>query len=240
MQNINIQKEIKRQINLRMIIISTIINIDNKSNKTERSNMGKEKVLYSWLFTSRNKDNKNVKEFQQRRMAMLAYVEDKECSVSVPDKVMHRFKQFVADGKKGETCRLYRSINSFDEEKVRKQLASHLILEDISLPKLEATSVSIASASKNHCANQKKWLLDFDSKNKDRLNDLLQTIEPLCGDMGTYKTPNGYAVVIEHGFDTRTVLEPFADILTVKKDAFLFVCMAKSKGIAVDDCIDIL
>ena len=41
-----------------------------------------------------------------------------------------------------------------------------------------------------------------------------------------YKTPNGYAIIIPHGFDTRVLMEKWKDYdITLKKDDLLFLDM---------------
>ena len=44
-----------------------------------------------------------------------------------------------------------------------------------------------------------------------------------------YKTPNGYAIVCQHGFDTRELMEKWKDYdITLKKDELLFLDMKES------------
>lgn len=73
--------------------------------------------LYVYLIRSRNKDNKNIPNFKQRVKTILEYKENE-------DKVIEAFKNFAAKGVPGEQTRLYRSVNSRNEEKSEKNLLS--------------------------------------------------------------------------------------------------------------------
>lgn len=45
-----------------------------------------------------------------------------------------------------------------------------------------------------------------------------------------HKTPNGYAIVVEHGFDTRELMEKWKGYdITLKKDELLFLDMITNK-----------
>lgn len=198
--------------------------------------------LYSWFITSRNKDNTGVKDFKQRRVAFLAYdVDDGNAinSINVPNRVLEKFKQITAAGVDGEISRLYRSVSSLNAEQIKKSLMVSLIIENRPITNIESISVSVAMDPNNHCYNEKKWLLDFDSKDKDRLHALVDEVNELCDRVDTYETPNGYAIVTSHGFDSRDILKRYSDILTIKKNAMLFVSQAKSLGISVDNLISL-
>lgn len=86
------------------------------------------------FFVSRNKDNKDIPDFKERKMVMFESA-----------KTMERFNDFVRAGKPGEFCRLYRNINERDMDRVRKSLICRLTMEDgIDLSKIERVTASIA------------------------------------------------------------------------------------------------
>ena len=43
------------------------------------------------------------------------------------------------------------------------------------------------------------------------------------------KTVNGFAVVCNHGFDTRKLLEKYKDVVELKKDDMLFMKIEENK-----------
>ena len=67
--------------------------------------------LYVYLIRSRNKDNKDIPSFKERAKTILEYRENE-------DKVIEVFKDFATKGLPGEQTRLYRSVNSRNEEKI--------------------------------------------------------------------------------------------------------------------------
>lgn len=69
------------------------------------------KPLYGVFFCSRNKDNKDLENFSERRRAFLS------TDIS---KAERDFEHFVEDGRDGEFCRMYVSVNSRNREKLRK------------------------------------------------------------------------------------------------------------------------
>lgn len=71
--------------------------------------------LYVYLMCSRNKDNKNIPEFKERSKTILEYIENE-------DMIKESFKDFAAKGLPGEQTRLYRSVNSRNEDKIREDL----------------------------------------------------------------------------------------------------------------------
>lgn len=48
-------------------------------------------------------------------------------------------------------------------------------------------------------------------------------------DIFVQQTPHGFAVVVPHGFDTRKLMDEFADCdITLKRDGLLFVKMVEN------------
>ena len=71
--------------------------------------------LYVYLIRSRNKDNKDLPNFKERTKTILEYKQNEE-------KVFDEFYRFAEDGVPDEQTRLYRSVNSRNEEKIRENL----------------------------------------------------------------------------------------------------------------------
>ena len=71
-----------------------------------------------------------------------------------------------------------------------------------------------------------KWLFDFDI---DSPLTVLQFYNDLPVNGTIYKTPNGYAVVVEHGFDTRELMKKWENYdITLKRDELLFLDMKEA------------
>lgn len=175
------------------------------------------KDLYVYMFRSRNKDNAHLSNFHERCKTILAYAEDEQ-------KVRRDFERFAAEGIPGEKTRLYRSVNRRDENKIREELAIRLIKDKPSMTKLNATLVSVAQQTNNRA--ESKWLFDFDV---DSPLAVLEFYNDLPVDGRIYKTPNGYAVVVEHGFDIREIMEKWKDYdITLKRDELLFLDMKEA------------
>jgi len=179
--------------------------------------------LYVYLIRSRNKDNKDVPNFKERAKTILEYKENEE-------KVFDEFYRFAADGVPGEQTRLYRSVNSRNEEKIREELIIRLLRDKPSMTKLNRTLASVAQRVENR--DESKWLFDFDVDDEIIADDFIDDIF-IQTDMDypiekikRYKTPHSYAIVVPHGFDTRKLMEKWKDYdITLKKDELLFLDM---------------
>lgn len=175
------------------------------------------KDLYVYMFRSRNKDNAHLSNFHERCKTILAYAEDEP-------KVRRDFERFAAEGIPGEKTRLYRSVNRRDENKIREELAIRLIKDKPSMTKLNATLASVAQQTNNKA--ESKWLFDFDVDSPLAVLEFYNDL-PVAGII--YKTPNGYAIVVEHGFDTREIMEKWKDYdITLKRDDLLFLDMKEA------------
>lgn len=175
------------------------------------------KDLYVYMFRSRNKDNAHLSNFHERCKTILAYAEDEA-------KVRRDFERFAAEGIPGEKTRLYRSVNRRDENKIREELIIRLIKDKPSMTKLNTTLTSVAMQSNSRA--ESKWLFDFDI---DSPLTVLQFYNDLPVDGTIYKTPNGYAVVVEHGFDTRELMKKWENYdITLKRDELLFLDMKEA------------
>lgn len=182
------------------------------------------------VFCSRNKDNKHVEGFIQRRVS---FVTTKFIGELVKD-----FEEFSSKGLDGEMSRMYVSVNSRDSNKVRKAVIHYLIdHEDFDMSKLPSKVASIASGKENAVTN--KWLFDFDEDSEyleDFINDVqasvpedviasindVRTIVSESVHVSHHSTPNGHAVVVDRGFDTRDLLSKWENV-ELKRDAMLCV-----------------
>ena len=177
--------------------------------------------LYVYLIRSRNKDNKDIPNFKERAKTILEYKENE-------DKIIEEFKNFAAKGLPSEQTRLYRSVNSRNEEKIREEFIIRLLRDKPSMTQLNRTLASVSQQVQNRDEN--KWLFDFDVDDELLMNDFVHEIVmyseiPLL-DIQVYKTPHGYAIIVPHGFDTRELMEEWKDYdITLKKDELLFLNM---------------
>ena len=175
--------------------------------------------LYVYIIRSRNKDNKDILNFKERIKIILEYKENE-------DKVNEEFHKFAADGVPGERTRLYRSVNSRNEAKIREELAIRLLRDKPSVTKLNRTLASVAQQVKNR--DESKWLFDFDVDDESLMCDFVHDVIIFSGisssDIQAYKTPHSYAIVVPHGFDTRKLMEKWKDYdITLKRDELLFL-----------------
>ena len=176
--------------------------------------------LYVYLIRSRNKDNKDIPNFKERAKTILEYRENE-------DKVIEVFKDFATKGVPGEQTRLYRSVNSRNEEKIREELIIRLLRDKPSITQLNRTLASIAQQVQNR--DESKWLFDFDVDDDKLALGFINDITNygfVFNQIEMYKTPHGFAIVIPHGFDTRELMEKWKDYdITLKKDELLFLDM---------------
>lgn len=177
--------------------------------------------LYVYLIRSRNKDNKDVPNFKLRIETILEYKENE-------DKIIEEFKSFAAKGVPGEQTRLYRSVNSRNEEKIREEFAIRLLRDKPSMTQLNRTLASVAQRVQNR--GESKWLFDFDVDNEKLLRSFLLDVSKYSSitlsEIEEHKTPHGYAIVVPHGFDTRDLMYEWKDYdITLKKDGLLFLYM---------------
>lgn len=175
--------------------------------------------LYVYQIRSRNKDNKDIPNFKERTKTILEYKENEE-------KVIEEFHKFAAYGVPGEQTRLYRSVNSRNEEKIREELIIKLLQDKPSMTQLNHVLASVSQQVQNR--DERKWLFDFDMDDEEKVNEFIEDIHFFSGieNHELYKTPNGYAVVVPHRFDTRELMEKWKDYdITLHKDRLIFLGM---------------
>lgn len=181
---------------------------------------------FTVMFTSRNKDNKELEGFKQRTKAFL-HKRDLGEDLNLSDtfegivlELKEEFLYFVDQGVKGETSRLYISINPRDTYKANIDLVHYLIDNPNTSPnKVYNKLVSFASKKEN--ALSQRWLFDIDTDNKEEFYSVLDSIKYYGefneSSLALSKTVNGYAIVVPHGFDSRKVLEEH-DFVELKRD----------------------
>ena len=180
--------------------------------------------LYVYLMRSRNKDNNDIPNFKQRVKIILEYKENE-------DKIIEEFKSFAAKGVPGEQTRLYRSVNSRNEEKIREELVIRLLRDKPSITQLDRTLASVAQQVQNR--DESKWLFDFDVDDDKLALGFIDDITNygfVFNQIEMHKTPHGFAIVVPHRFDTRGLMKKWKDYdITLKKDELLFLDMIKNK-----------
>lgn len=171
------------------------------------------------LFISRNKDNKHVENFTERRRSFVTKDE------MYSEKLKTKFMNFVNDGVPGEVCRMYFSVNSRDEDKIYKDLLHFLIdTPDFNLCSIDSKLAGIAAVNSN--AKTKRWMFDFDIDDENEVTNFINDIHKCDVDVEVeaHKTPNGYAVITNRGFDTRELMKIWSDKdITLKRDDLLCV-----------------
>lgn len=179
-------------------------------------------TLHGILFVSRNKDNKEIPNFKERRKVYLlddVYQPDG----TISEDLQYKFDKFVNEGSPGEVCRLYVSVNTRHPEKTRVSL-QHFLLDhpEFPLTNIHRKLVSLAMLPENRLTRY--FLLDVDFDGIDDPESNLKEVEHFIQGatiLDEYITPNGYHFITQ-GFDTRTLLEAFPNI-TLKRDGLKLV-----------------
>lgn len=184
---------------------------------------------FTVMFTSRNKDNKELEGFKQRTKAFL-YNHDLEDDLNLSDTIMwivlelrEEFAHFVDQGVRGETSRMYVSINPRNTDKANVDLVHYLIDNPNTSPN-NVYNKLVSFASKKENALSQRWLFDIDTDNREEFYSVLDGIKYYGefneSSLALSKTVNGYAIVVPHGFDSRKVLEEH-DFVELKRDGNL-------------------
>ena len=128
--------------------------------------------FYCVSFMSRNKDNKDVENFKQRRQSFL--IDDFDELYTY--RFIKKFLNFRDEGVKGELSRCYISFNLRDASKVRKSLLIDLIEDDdVSLTHMTSRIVSLAM--KSGMNKTKRWMFDVDTLDEDKVNEICEGLE---------------------------------------------------------------
>ena len=177
-----------------------------------------DKPCYVVLFCSRNKDNAHIEGFKERRKS---FVTNK-----TPNELEREFVHFINDGVMDEMSRFYYSVNERDMKKAKRELMHFLIDDDeFNLCSLQSKFAGICAKKEN--AKTKKWMFDFDIDNKKAIEEFLEDINKCITEkieVTVKKTPHGYAIITEHGFDTRELqLDSKWKDVTLKRDDLICV-----------------
>ena len=177
-----------------------------------------DKPIHVVLFTSRNKDNKHLIDFKERRKSFITH--------KTIEELEPEFNDFISHGQEGEMCRMYYSVNARDPQKIHTQLM-HFLFDNPDFNLCSIAPKLAGIAAQKECALEKKWMFDFDDESYSKVTEFAKDLalnldfEDLPKTMN--KTPHGYAIIVEHGFDTRKLMEKWKDIVTLKRDDLLCV-----------------
>jgi hypothetical protein len=197
----------------------------------------KDDELYGVLFISRNKDNKDVQNFKPRRMAFT--INDFEKIYE--RKFQNEFLAFRDSGVQGEFVRAYITVNSRDVDKTRKALICAMVNdEDVSLSHIQAKVCALSMEKGMNTT--KRWMFDVDTKDyefvkqfiheleedygflkADTLDDFMKSDPTIEGMYFKQVSPNGYAILVNKGFDTRNILKDREDVVTLKRDDMIII-----------------
>lgn len=184
------------------------------------------------VFTSRNKDNKHLDYFKERTKSFVT-------RKSVTD-LKKTFISFVKEGISGEMSRFYISINDRSNERTLKALQHALIDGNVDASKLTAKVAALASLKENmYDRSSEKWLFDFDpiegTDLEESLQEFLHDLEEASYtghpkqnnqsrrdsiEIESFKTPNGYAVIVDKRFYVNDLLSKWTNV-ECKKDGLL-------------------
>ena len=119
----------------------------NKWNRDENLDSDKLNVV---LFVSRNKDNKHLKNFTERRNAFTTTREFKD--------IKDQFKAFVEAGQPGEFSRMYTSVNPRSNSKTFKALQHKMLDDEFNLSSLPQRVAALAAKKeKAYSDKQNLW-----------------------------------------------------------------------------------
>lgn len=194
--------------------------------KWSRDNDRKSDQIFVVLFMSRNKDNRDLEDFKERRQSFVTTRE--------PAKLLSQFEVFVKDGVADEISRMYVSVNARSNSKTFKALQHEMIDDEFNLASMPQKIASIAAKRENaYDSKNLKWLFDFDPiEGKDLHEVLNEFVKDLRREMISHddkdwtimmhKTPNGYAVIADKRFDTRKLLEKWSNVTLKRDDLYCF------------------
>lgn len=178
------------------------------------------------LFTSRNKDNRHIENFKERRELFVTTLS------AGSEALKDRFDRFVQSGVDSEISRMYISINPRSNEKTSKDLMMKMLSDNFSLARLPEMTARLASKKENAFDSKNlKWMFDVDPHPSLDLNYVVESImmdiafayyapEKPKINIETHRTPDGYAIIVDQHFDTREILSKWKNV-ELKRDAML-------------------
>lgn len=110
----------------------------NKWNRDEDQESDKLNVV---LFVSRNKDNKHLQDFTERRNTFTTTKDAVE--------LYEQFQAFVRKGKIGEMCRMYVSVNARSNSKTFKALQHKMLDHEFNLSSIPQRVAALAARKEN-------------------------------------------------------------------------------------------
>lgn len=181
------------------------------------------------LFVSRNKDNKHLETFKERKVSFVTTKDFEE--------IKSQFQVFVNEGQVGEFSRMYVSVNPRSNSKTFKALQHMMLDQEFDLSTLPQKVASLAAKVENVYGDKQNWLFDFDPIEGQDVEVLMtkfvadlhiahETTQTKKGQkrppisVTLHKTPNGYAVIVNQRFDTRQLLQQYPNV-ELKRDAML-------------------
>lgn len=188
---------------------------------------------HTYLFCSRNKDNKLAANlegsgFTQRREVLCT---DRGLTYVIP-----KFIDFVKHGVDLEVSRLYVSVNARNLHAAKTKLIVKLLESNSDSAVINPNKYAMSVLNLPECADEAKWMFDVDFKDTRKLSEFLDDLtnvyddnqsllkEKFNSNIHVYETLNGYAIVVPHGFDTRKLMAKWkGESVELKRDAMLFV-----------------
>lgn len=181
------------------------------------------------LFVSRNKDNKHLETFKERKVSFVTTKDFEE--------IKSQFQVFVNEGQVGEFSSMYVSVNPRSNSKTFKALQHMMLDREFDLSTLPQKVASLAAKVENVYGDKQNWLFDFDPIEGQDVEVLMtkfvadlhiahETTQTKKGQkrppisVTLHKTPNGYAVIVNQRFDTRQLLQQYPNV-ELKRDAML-------------------
>jgi hypothetical protein len=174
-----------------------------------------DRPIYVVLFCSRNKDNKDIiTDFKERRKSFI--------TTKTPEELYGEFYDFVDDGQESEMCRMYYSVNARDMNKVYKKFL-HFLIDNPDFNLCYAASKIAGIAAKHENSLTKRWMFDFDNVDRNLAEQFCDEIKLIDAEVRTEikRTPHGFAIICNRGFDIRGIDFDKWNFVTLKKDDML-------------------
>lgn len=156
------------------------------------------------MFVSRNKDNKDVVGFKERKVGFPTTWDKND------ERLHEMFREFKKKGLDGETSRFYFSLNARDNKKVVRSLLHFTLDNQLELNPAGLPLLVTRIAMHKENASTKHRLFDFDSSDIKLLKEFISDLKSRGlseDDIEVQETINNYAVTIAHGVDLRGIID---------------------------------
>ena len=209
-----------------------------KWNDTFQERPNSDEPLHAIMFVARNKDNRDLPNFKERREVFLT-TQPEDSPI-----LKQKFLEFAKRGQKNELSRLYISLNARDQQRTRISFMHYYLdhSDQINMAGLPAVATKLAMRRENAAEN--KRMFDIDTKDKNILNTFIKDLvnrSKTNNKIKLYETIHGFAVVIERGIDLRNLVDAMPDtklcdkkdkgpwkwpkdLITYKQDDFVLIC----------------